>query len=186
MQLKLKELIDREDTELYISVVTYYGFVLQRFNKSQISRTYNNNIVVSETTYEYSITLLSNDGETKTYKQIQTNQTPTIYTIREIKNGKCQNQKTYNMNDVLQNEMIYFKSNNVAFNERLPDYYLYTLKAYSNGNLALEYNQEITILTFNDSKIVFEISLSTNTAENFNKYKYTYEKMQVPIANAKK
>ena len=90
------------------------------------------------------------------------------------------------MNDVLQSEMIYFKSNNVAFNERLPDYYLYTLKAYSNGNLALEYNEEITILTFNDSKIVFEISLSTNTAENFSKYKYTYEKMQVPIANAKK
>lgn len=153
------------------------------FNKKQISHTYNNNVVVNETIYEYSIELLSNDGETKRYKQIQTNQTPTIYSIREIKNGKCQKSQTYNMNDVLQSELIYFISNNETFNERLPDFYLSTQKIYNNGNLYSEYSQQITIITFDENKLVFEIAYSTNTTTNFQKFKYTYEKKQIPFSN---
>ena len=169
--IKIKDLILETDQE-------------SGFNMRQITRNYNNSTLENEIIYEYSIELLSNDGGLRRYKQIITNQTPTSYSIREIKNGNCQKQQTYNMDDVLQSEMIYHKSNNAVLNERLPNLSLYTFKGYSNGTLALEYDQEITIITLDENKLVFEISLTTNTSTSFQKSKYTYEKKQVQISNS--
>ena len=156
------------------------------FSKRLNSKTYDldTQALISQSTTEYSINLINDDGETKKYKQILTDN-PTSYSINEIKNGICQKQQFYDLSGNLTAEIIFSEPNNNPIKERVPDFMIANQKAFNNGNLLYEYSQTINNVTYDENELKFDVETRYEYPEGTTTTlidKYTYKKFQIPFS----